>query len=466
MSSGTTIAERVDRRLVQLAAVIVIGGLAAMLDLTMVSVALNRLASDLHTSFATIQWVSTGYLLAITTVIPVTGWAADRFGAKSVWMFALGLFMTASALCGAAWSAGSLIAFRVLQGFGGGMIVPLSIAILAQAAGPARRGRVMSMVALPAQVAPIAGPLIGGLIVDAASWRWIFYVNVPVCLLALVLAWRVIPGTRADSRGGGLDVLGLALLSPGVAAVVYGLYRLSTGHSFVLPLVAGLALLGGYAWHALSTRVVPLVDLRLFRHRPFAAASALNFLSRASIFGALILLPLYYQQVAGRSALTAGLLLAPQALGTSLGLLVVGKLTDRIGARPIVLCGLLIGALGTVAYTQVTADTSEVLLATSLLVWGLGIAAATVPVMAAAYHGMPATDIPRATSAITTVQTVGASCGAAALVLVLQHELGRHAADPARAYGATFWWTLGFTVLAFVPALLLPKGDPTPARSS
>jgi EmrB/QacA subfamily drug resistance transporter len=319
----------------------------------------------------------------------------------------------------------------------------------------------MSMVALPAQAAPIAGPLIGGLIIDAASWRWIFYVNVPLCLLALALARRVIPGTGGANRSGGLDLVGLALLSPGVAAIVYGLYRLSTERSFAtlpvaVPLVAGLVLLSGYAWHALSTRAVPLLDLRLFTHRPFAAASALNFLSRASIFGALILLPLYYQQVAGRSALQAGLLLAPQALGTSLGLLAVGKLTDRLGARPIVLCGLLIGVAGTLAYTQVRADTNEVLLAVSLLVWGLGIAAATVPVMAAAYHGMPAPAIPRATSAITTVQTVGASFGAAVLVIVLQYQLGRHGSDPARAYGATFWWTLGFTALAFIPAVLLP----------
>ncbi|MCW3819447.1 DHA2 family efflux MFS transporter permease subunit [Micromonospora sp. DR5-3] len=448
-----------------MAAIVVLGALTAMLDMTMVSVALARLTDDLSTSVATVQWVSTGYLLAIAMVIPLTAWAVERFGTRRMWLTALTVFLAGSALCGTAWSVGSLIAFRLVQGIGGGMIVPLAMMILAQAAGPARRGRVMSMVAVPGQLAPIAGPLLGGLIVDAASWRWIFFVNLPIGLVALLLAWRGIPRAAQAPSAGSLDVLGLALLSPGLAVTIYGLYRAGVQRSVAAPpvlvaLAIGLALLGAFVVHALRARATPVLDLRLFTSRAFAAASALNFLSRMSIFGAMILLPLYYQQVRGESALSAGLLLAPQSVGTMLGLLFVGKLTDRIGARPVVLVGLTVAVGGTVAYTQVRPDSDPVLLAVALLVWGIGIAAATVPVMAAAYQGLAPSLIPRATSAITTIQTVGASFGAAVLVVILQRRLtgaaDGGAAARAAAYGHTFWWALAFTALAFVPALLLP----------
>ncbi|MFE5735582.1 DHA2 family efflux MFS transporter permease subunit [Streptomyces celluloflavus] len=403
----------------------------------------------------TVQWVSTAYLLTIAMVIPATGRLVERFGARALWMFALSAFLIGSALCGAAWSVGGLIAFRAVQGIGGGMIVPLSMMILTQAAKPEQRGRIMGIVAVPAQLAPIVGPLIGGVIIDSGSRRWIFYVNVPICLLALSLARRGLPlGTPREHGARWLDLTGLALLSPALALTVYGLSTRTAG----LPLLtAGAVLLLAFGVHALRTRATaPLPDLRLFTHRPFAAASALNFLSRLSIFGAMILMPFYYQQVRDHSALTAGLLLAPQSLGTMLALPYVGKLTDRIGARPVVLTGIAVTTLGTLAYTQVASHTDDLVLGLALLVWGVGVAAVAIPVSAAAYEGLPTTAIPGATSAITTVQTVGASVGAAALATILQSRLPLHPGSPAAAFADTFWWVLAFTLLTLIPALLLP----------
>jgi MFS family permease len=201
-----------------------------------------------------------------------------------------------------------------------------------------------------------------------------------------------------------------------------------------------------------------IVDLRLFSHRPLAAASALNVMSRLSIFGALILIPLYYQQVRGHDALTAGLLLAPQSLGTLLALPYVGTLTDRIGARPVVLTGIAVTTFGALAYTQVSSHTNDLVLAASLLVWGIGIAAVAVPVSAAAYQGLPATKIPSATSVITMVQTIGASIGAAVLAAILQNRTAHRPGALAAAFADTFWWVLGFSTLAVIPALLLPMG--------
>jgi len=452
-TTGTPATARLDPAVLRLGAIVVAGAVTALLDMTMVAVALAGLTRAFHTSVATIQWVSTAYLLAIAMVIPVTGRLAERFGTRAMWLFALSAFLVGSALCGLAWSAGSLIAFRALQGVGGGMIVPLSMMILAQAADPGQRGRVMALVAVPGQVAPIMGPLIGGVIVDSGSWRWIFYVNVPICLLALALAWRGIPRSAPRTREGRwLDVTGLVLLAPALALTVYGL----SAHRDRLPLLAaGAALLAVFTAHVLRSRATaPLLNLRLFAHRPFAAAATLNFLSRLSIFGVMILMPLYYQQVRGHGALTAGLLLAPQSLGTMLALPYVGRLTDRIGARPVVLTGIGVTMLGALVFTQVDARTDGLVLGAALLVWGMGVAAVAVPVSAAAYDGLAPADIPGATSAITTVQTVGASVGAAVLAAILQGRLAR--AAPAAAFAGTFWWVLAFTALTFVPAMLLP----------
>src|SRR5689334_13493371 len=212
----------IDRALARLAAVVVLGTIMSILDTTIVNVAIETLGRDLHASLTSIQWVSTGYLLALATVIPLTGWTMERFGAKRAWMTSVVLFLAGSTLCGLAWSTGSLIAFRVLQGFGGGMIMPIGQAILAQAAGPQRMGRVMSVIGVPTLLGPILGPVIGGLIVDNFSWRWIFFVNLPVGAVALILAARTLPAADAGRTRPRLDVPGLLLLSPGLAALVYG----------------------------------------------------------------------------------------------------------------------------------------------------------------------------------------------------------------------------------------------------
>ncbi|GAA2639506.1 MDR family MFS transporter [Dactylosporangium fulvum] len=460
--SGTPTVPRLDRAVLKLSAVVVAGTITAMLDMTMVTVALAGMTRAFQTSIATVQWVNTAYLLSIALVIPLTGRLAERFGTRTMWLFALTVFMTGSALCGAAWSVGSLITFRVAQGIGGGMIVPLSIMILVHAAGPERRGRVMAIAAVPTQLAPIVGPLLGGLIVDSVGWRWIFYLNVPVALLALAVSYRGIPddGRREVRR---LDLPGLALLSPAIALLIFGLSRTGTSGHGLVPLAAGVVLLVAFVVYALRTSEAPVIDLRLFTHRALAAASALNFVSRLSIFGALLLIPLYYQQVRGHSALTAGMLLAPQSLGTMLALPHVGKLTDRIGARPVVLTGIAVTTLGAIAYTQVTSHTHALVLAASLLLWGIGIAAVAVPVSAAAYQGLPPTAIPSATSAITMVQTIGASVGAAVLAAILQHRAAHQPGALAAAFAGTFWWVLGFTALAVVPALFLPMRPATPA---
>jgi EmrB/QacA subfamily drug resistance transporter len=449
-----------DRSILKLGGVVVVGALTPLLDMTMVTVALSRIADDFGASVGTIQWVSAAYLLSIAITIPTTGRLLERFGARTMWLTALTIFCVGSALCATAWSAGSLIAFRVLQGLGGGMIVPLTMMILAKAAGPDRRGRVLSLVGIPAQLAPIAGPLLGGLVVDTIGWQWIFLINLPIGLTAIALAWRTIPDD-AVRRSAGLDLVGLALVSPAIALLVLSLSGTATWPAAI----GGLALLVAFTVHALRSSL-PLLDVRLFSHLPVTVATVLNFLSRFSVFGAMLLMPLYLQQVRGHSALEAGLLLAPQSLGTLLALPLVGRLTDRIGARPVALVGVGIIVVATVAFTQVTATSSFVVLAIAFLVWGAGIAAATVPVSVAAYHGLDPADIPGATSLITTVTTIGASAGAAVVTGILQSRLGHHPANAAAAFADTFWWVLVFSALSVIPALLLPTAPRTASATN
>jgi MFS family permease len=216
-------------------------------------------------------------------------------------------------------------------------------------------------------------------------------------------------------------------------------------------------MLAAFCVHALRTRTEPLIDVRLFRARSFTASAALMFLGGLSIFGAMLLLPLYYQQARGQSALDAGLALAPQGLGMMLALAIAGRLTDRVAPRPIVLVGMVLATVGTIPYAQVGPGTSDLALGAALILRGAGLGAVLVPAMTAAYRDVRPEAIPRATSAARILQQIGASFGTAVLAVVLQHQVASHGADGlAIAFGHTFWWSIGLTALAFIPALLEP----------
>src|SRR5262245_12184822 len=451
---------RLPRELLSLAYALMPGAVVVGLDATMVNVALETLARDFGASLATIQWVATAYLLALAMVIPLSGWAVERYGARATWTVAIVLFTVGSALCGVAWSAGSLIAFRVVQGLGGGMIVPVMQTILARAAGPARLQRVMAAIGVPAMLAPVLGPALGGLLVSHATWRLIFYSNVPICLGALALSRRVpMPETRTPT-GSRLDLLGLALLSPALTGLVYGLSQAGTNGTFadrgvVVPVVIALGLLVAFLVHAHARRDA-IIDVRLFRARSFAGSLGVIFFFSMAMLGSALLLPLYYQQVRGEDALHAGLLLAPQGVGFGIALVSAAKLSDRLGPRPLVLAGLAFTAASTFALTRLGEDTSYVYVSAATLISGLGIGSALVPAMAGAYRDLEHRAFARATSSIRIFQQLGGSFGVAVLAVVLQQQLGDHGASGlADAFAHTYWWALGFTAAALLPALVL-----------
>ncbi|MFF0147695.1 EmrB/QacA subfamily drug resistance transporter [Amycolatopsis sulphurea] len=484
--------EKLDSGVLKVAGVVVLGAIMAILDTTVVNVALQKLTIEFGTSFDTIQWVATGYMLALATVIPITGWAAEAFGTKRLYLIAIGTFLAGSMLAGMAWNVESLIVFRVLQGLGGGMLMPAGMTILTRAAGPQRIGRVMSVLGVPMLLGPICGPILGGWLVDAVSWRWIFYINVPIGLIAFICALRVLPKDQPE-RGGRFDFPGLLMVSPGLAALIFGVSRIpSTGTvasvEVWLPALAGIVLLVAFVLRA-SRIEHPLIDLKLFRNRTFSVAMITMTVFCIGFFGAMLLLPTYFTLVRGESALNAGLLLAPQGLGAMLTMPIAGRLADRMPARRVVLPGMVLLVLGMVVFTQVGADTPYPLLMAALFVMGLGMGATMMPITSAALQTLRSKDMAKASTATNILQQTAGAIGSAAMSIVLaallagkfgvptsQGQLAATAAtlNPAThevasgltadAFANTFLWGLVALALCLVPAFFLPKKREVAAR--
>jgi EmrB/QacA subfamily drug resistance transporter len=460
--------DRIDPWVWRVAAVVVIGSIMSILDTTIVNVALQTLHRELHSPLSDIQWVLTGYLLSLAVVIPISGWASRRFGAKNIYLMSIVLFTAGSALCGFATSSTSLILFRVLQGLGGGMIMPVGQMILAGAAGPTRMGRVMAITGVPTLLAPIIGPTVGGLLIDSASWRWIFFVNVPIGIIATVLAIRLIPSAERATERQPLDVVGLGLLAVGLPGLTYGLAEIGTTGSFtsarvLISIFGGLALIGIFIWHALHIRF-PLLDLGLYRRNTYAAASAAMFFLGAALFGVMILLPLYFQNVRGEDALQTGLLLAPQGVGMALVMPIVGRLADRMGGGPLTIFGVILASLMGIPFGLIGAHTSFVALGFEQVGRGIGIGFAFMPAYIAAFAALERHELSDAAPQLNVLMRVGGSIGTALLAVVLQRSLVSAGVHPsigavASSYGTAFWWGVAIIAIAIVPCILLLRAE-------
>jgi EmrB/QacA subfamily drug resistance transporter len=444
---------------------LIVGGIAGILDSTMVTLAIHTLVVKLHSTDGTIQWVTTGYLLAVTVAIPITGWAESRWGGKRVWMSALALFVFGSVLCAGSWNDASLIGFRVLQGFAAGLIFPLMQTLAVRVAGGRASARLMAAVSLPIALGPILGPVIAGVILNWLSWRWLFLVNVPVIAVGLVLAWRLLPGDRPGRTAtrSRLDVTGLALLAPALAGILLGLSQLSedggVGHAAVLvPLLAGVAALAAFTvWASRPGERQPIVDIRLLRRRSLGSSSAVLFTAGAAMYAGLFLLPLYYQQLRGDSVLDAGLMMITQGVGALTARFAVGKLVEWRGARTVTIASFLLAGIATVPFALAGPGTSLWWLGAVLLVRGLGIGAVLIPPMSVAYQDIQPADIPHATMNTRIAQQVGASFGTAIVAVALQSLLVHGASS---AFRGGFWWAIGITIAALIPAFALPARRP------
>jgi EmrB/QacA subfamily drug resistance transporter len=455
---------KLDPLVMKAAIILVVCSLAPMLDSTMMNVAIKTITVDLKSTVAVIQWVITGYVLSMGIAIPISGWAGNRFGGKRVFIASLLVFLGGSILSALSWNIASLIIFRLIQGFGAGLLIPTMQTLLVQVSGGKQLGQLMSFVSIPAAFAPILGPVIGGVIVNSLSWRWIFYVNIPITVMCVLLAWWGLPKDQKSDHRQSLDWVGLLLLSPAFSILIYGIAQVSSHGGLAssavwVPLIIGLLLMAAFVIYALRRKSAAVLDLHLFRSINFTASCLLIFLSGIIANGVLLLLPLYFQQVRGESVLFAGLLLIPQGVGMLLTRSQIGKLTDRIGARLIVLVILVITVITTLPFAFADAHTSQILLGVALFIRGASQGGLIIPIMASAYIGLDKKHIPDASTATRILTTIGSAFGSAILATVLQQQMSSHAITDvqsiAGAYNVAFWWSIGFTIVALIPALFL-----------
>lgn len=444
----------------RLIATVMVGGVAVLLDSTIVAVALKSLAADLGTSVTTIQWVSTAYLLAVGVSIPLAAWAQSRWGGRALWLAGLVVFGVGSVAASMAGGVGMLIAARVLQGMGGGVLLPLMATLPMQAAHGRVNARQVALVTLPLLIGPMLGPVIGGVILNWLDWRWLFWVNVPLIAIGFIAAWRVLP-TDDDLSPRKLDVTGAVLLPPGLVGVLFGLSQVSGmggfGHPRVLvPIAVGTVLIAAFAVHGRRT-AHSLIDVRLLATRPVASASLMMFLTGAALYGGMFLLPLYWQLGRGDSVLMAGLLLMPQGLGTLLTRPLTGRITDAFGARGVALAGVLVVTAATAVFAVATPTTSPWLLTATLAVRGVGMGAVLVPILAVAYHGLSGEDVANASVLTRVAQQVGGSFGTALLAVILEHGLATM--SPERAFQRSFWWAAGLSLVSAGVVGALPRSD-------
>ncbi|HEY0248697.1 MAG TPA: DHA2 family efflux MFS transporter permease subunit [Gryllotalpicola sp.] len=397
---------------------LLIGPLLSMIDSSIVNVAVPDIATELKASLDAVQWVVSGYLLALGVALAVTAYAAKRFGTIRIYTISMILFVLASAACAIAPNIDSLIAFRVVQGFVGAPLVPLALSILLGKDGIGG-GRVPISAALVLFLAPALGPTLGGLLIGAGGWRWIFLINVPVGVIGLLLLLRIPKGLgAAPDRATRFDPIGFLLLAVGLTAALYGATEGTTdgwgSPLCYVPLGSGLTLLIGYTFWALR-RPNPAVNVQMIRHRNSAIALVLQVLCSVVAFGTVFLLPVFTQSVQGYSAIATGIALLPQGIIMGIGTYVGQKLSGRISLKVLVVTGFVILAASSVFLLFLEHDTP--LWVTALILSGRAIAIGfvTTPLLVAMLAPLKESELPDGNTLFNITQRLGGSIGVSIL---------------------------------------------------
>jgi EmrB/QacA subfamily drug resistance transporter len=441
----------------KITAVAVLGSFLGQLDATIVNVSLSSLAVDLHSSLRAIQWVTSGYLLALALMLPLNSWLVERIGAKSLYLWCFSAFTLTSALCGLAWSANSLIGFRILQGMSGGLMAPLTQMMMVRAAGK-HVARVMGYAAVPILMGPILGPVIAGAILQHASWRWLFLVNLPVGVLAIVLAVLFLPADREETRSRELDLPGFALLSPGLVLFLYGSDHLGE-HIGLTALLVSIVLLALFFRMAIRKRDRALIDLWLFKSRTFSASATTQFMSNGISFAGQMLIPIYLTRACGQSPSATGWLLAPLGVGMICSYPWMGTLTQRFGIRKVSSGGALLAFAGTLPFLYLSSHGLVLsVLACALFLRGVGLSAVGIPSISAAYASVTKQDLPMATTSLNIVQRLGGPTLTTLCATFLGWRLGaaHSSAGFLDAFTAAFLLLCILHACLFAAALRLP----------
>jgi EmrB/QacA subfamily drug resistance transporter len=399
---------------------LIVGLFMVALDATAVNVALHKLVVDFHSPLTTVQWTVTGYALAQAAVIPLAGWLSDRFGAKSIFLISVALFTIGSVLCATAQDASMLILFRILQGIGGGCVLPIAMAYIYRLSPPDKVGMLMGMMGVPILFAPAIGPVMAGWLVQYHTWRWIFLVNLPIGILGVVLGMRSLPKIEREAVTP-LDIPGMILAPLSFAALCYSISEGSTSWTSINTIgggVVGIVALILFIVAELRTKA-PLLELRVFKSIDFSLAIPVQWIVQFSMFGALLLVPLFLQGVRGYGAFDTGLSLLPQAFGAALAMPIGGILFDKVSARPLVVSGSALLALGAAILTRIDISTSGMSLIFPLALYGMGMGLVMMPLNTYLINAAPRKLVSRVTSLTNGLMQVVSSLSAATLATIL-----------------------------------------------
>lgn len=451
--------DRLDPRLRLVVAGMSLAAFMAVLNGTTVTAALEALGPPLGTTISGTVWVTTVYLVAASASVPLVGWLTDRWGSTRVLQLGLIGFVIGSLLCGFAWDLPSMVAFRFLQGLAGGMLEPAALAIVGALTPSALLGRVMGLVSLVINIGPVAGPLLGGALVAAGSWPWIFWVNVPLGAVVAVVAWRLLPRGGGAGAGAPVDVIGLLLLPPGFVLVLLGMNRWGVGAPIAVVLglvVVGLLLLVAYTRHA-RRALTPLLDLRLLRLPSFAAALGVMSTVGLIMYTQISVLPVMAQRDLGLAAAWVGLPVAVLGIGLMVSMTLAGRASDVVGPRVLVRSGAGVTAVAAVLVALGHGAWPVPLVLALVLLLGLGFGAVASPTFASVYRVLPAASVAQGTAALFIVTQLFASAGVTVVGLLT-------ATSPAAGRSA-YLLVAALAAVALLIARLLPGrpagGDPT-----
>jgi len=453
---ATGAAAGIDPRVWKVAAAVVMGPFMTLMDSTVVNVSLSTIGQQLHASIATAQWIVSGYLLALALMLPLNGWMVDRVGAKRLYLGCFTAFTAASLLCGAARGIDQLIAARMVQGIAGGLLAPMTQMMIARVATGRHMARVMGYTVVPILIAPILGPVLAGAILKYAAWPWLFYLNVPIGAVGVMLAALLLPPDEAVPRKRPFDLPGFVLISPGLVLLLYGLQH-AVGSDGGWALAAGAILLAAFLRHALHKGSAALIDLRLFDNRIFSAAAATQFFSSAQANARQLLVPLYLIAGCAVSASQAGWMMAVLGLGMMCSFPMMGFLTGRYGCRAVSASGALAALLGTLPFLwMVEYRYSPAWALAALFISGAGQGAISIPSVSAAYASVPKDRLPVANTALNIVMRLGGPTATTLVAVVMSLASGGIALSGPRPFMMAFALLAGLHVLGLAAASRLP----------
>lgn len=439
---------------------IALGAIAPMLDSTMVNIAIKQLSATFHTTLSVLQWAITGYILALTLAVPISGWLMNKFNGKRVFINAVITFGVISLCVGLSNSVTMFIVFRIIQGFSAGIITTLMSTILVKVAGEAYLGRVIAIVTTPMILGPILGPVLGGVLIQLATWQWLFFINVIVTLIALPLMMKNLPEFEPFKKHRELDIVGLIILAILTVTIIYGVtcaaqYNTFSNNSTERFVTIGIIMFIIYVFYDRFSKRSTVLPIELFKTRNFAASSAGLLLANMAILGPMIILPLFFQTFKHYTEIQAAIALIPQGVGMLITRPFIGKATDKYGAKCVLIISILLSLIGSVPLIFISNHTPMIWILLTLFIRGLCVGGIMLPFTSNAYKGLKEEQLPEAGVGVNIIEQLGTTFGTAIIATIVASQANHIHTTTNHSIIGYHWSFLLSAILVF--CLIIPS---------